>query len=144
MNNTLYTYFCPTHGEFRCATRADHTHCHLNMSCTQPAQRRWGFSVASSFQPHFNPSLGVGVNSDREFRNNLARASEEASAPGINYLADGTPVPIERPQHHFTPVDMRDKEALGVTNEGLPATYDRWKQLGRHDDAKKLKDLMDD
>lgn len=144
MSYTLYTYWCPTHGEFNCATRADSTDCHISMSCTQRAQRVWGFSVAASFQSHYNPSLGVAVNTHSQFESELARASEAASSPAVNYLADGTPVPVERPPHTFTPVDMRDKQALGVTNDGLDATYDRWKALGRDDDAKKLKKLMDD
>lgn len=141
---TLYTYHCPIHGEFRCATRADFTSCHLSMSCVQRAQRRWGFSVATSFQPHFNSTLGVAVNTKSQFESELSRASEAASRPVINHLSDGTPVEVERPQHNFVPVDMHDKQAMGVTDEGLDATYDRWKAMGRDDDAKKLKRLMDD
>lgn len=144
MPHTLYTYACPTHGEFSCAERADSTLCHINMSCPHRAQRRWGFSVGPSFQPHFNSSIGAPVSSRAELKSELARASEAASAPTTNYLADGTPVTVERPPHHFVPVDPRDKQTLGVTNEGLDATYDRWRQLGRDDDAKKLKKLMDD
>lgn len=141
---TLYTYNCPDHGEFRCALRADTTTCHINMACNHRARRVWGFSVAASFQPHFNPTLGVGVSSKSQFESELSRAAELASQPTVNYLADGTPVTVERPQHNYVPVDMHDKTSLGVTNEGLDATYDRWKALGKDDDAKKLKKLMDD
>lgn len=138
-----YEYRCSTHGPFRSDFRAD------SMYCPGPgefhlAQRVWGVNVAQSFQPHYNPSLGLAINNKSQFQTELDRASEVASAPVTNYLADGTPVVVERPEHHFVPVDSRDKAALGVTNEGLDTTYDRWKQQGRDDDAKKLKALMDE
>lgn len=144
MTTTLYTYRCPTHGEFSCAHRADQVNCHLNMACSERAQRIWGFRVGQSFQPHFNPSTSSYISSPSQLGSELARASELASAPTTNYLADGTPVEVERPHHNFVPVDLHDKEALGVTNEGLDATYDAWKKQGRDDDAKRLKSLMDD
>lgn len=140
----LYTYSCPVHGEFSCATRADNTTCHISMSCTQPCQRRWGFSIASSFQPHYNPTVGLNVSTPGQFQSELSRASERASAPTTNYLADGTPIEVQRAPHNFQPVDLHDKQTLGVTNDGLDATYDAWRKQGRDDDAKKLKKLMDE
>jgi hypothetical protein len=104
----------------------------------------WGFVFKTPFQPHFNPSLGVAVNSESQYRSELARISEQQSRPGTVYDADGNPHTVERPLHNYQPVDIRDKAALGVTNDGLDATYDAWKKQGRDDDARKLKALMDE
>lgn len=139
----MYEYECEDHGLFRSYTRADRLQC-IHTPCTNVAQRRWGVNVGVSFQPHFNPSLGLAVNSQSQFESELSRASEAASQPAIVYDANGGEHHVERPVHNFQPVDMHDKQALGVTNDGLDATYDRWKSLGRDDDAKKLKKLMDD
>lgn len=138
-----YEYECPTHGPFRSDIRSDSLLCE-DITCTQVAIRRWGFHVASSFQPHYNPSVGMNVSSEAQLRSEMSRVSEEASRPVTNYLSDGTPVTVERPPVNFVPVDARDKATLGVTNDGLDATYDRWKSEGRDDDARKLKRLMDE
>lgn len=126
---------------FRADVRADHLPCTCG---NEMAQRKWGFSVAASFQPHFNSALGINVNSRSQYQSELARLSERASQDGVVYDAEGNSHVVHRPEHNYVPVDLRDKEALGVTNDGLDATYDAWKKEGRDDDARKLKALMDD
>jgi hypothetical protein len=39
---------------------------------------------------------------------------------------------------------MRDKEALGVTSEGLDSTYDALRKAGKDAEAKRLKSLIDE
>lgn len=58
---------------------------------------------------HFNTSLGSYVSGRREYEDGLKRASESATLKtGIT--------------HDFRPVDLRDKDRLGVTDEGLDST----------------------
>lgn len=67
---------------------------------------------------HFAHSVGKVVRGRKHFREELQRASDAATAR--------TGVP-----HRFEPVDLRDREALGVTDEGLDATARRAVAEGR-------------
>lgn len=64
---------------------------------------------------HFNHSVGRYVSGDKDFKDALRQASDDAS--------ERTGIP-----HNFQPIDMRDTERLGVTGEGLEETARR-----RHD-----------
>lgn len=143
-----YEYACALHGTFRSDTRADSIKCpfkiEFDMPCSRPARRVWGFALKPIVHSHFNTAVGLPVSSEAQLRSALARASEEASTPHEIIDDVGERHLITKPQHNFVPVDWRDKEALGVTNLGLDSTYDRMKAQGRHDDAAKLKKLMDD
>ena len=55
---------------------------------------------------HFNPSIGGYVRNERDFLDGLKRKSEEAT------LRTGM-------DHNFVPVDLNDRKALGVTDDGM-------------------------
>ena len=70
--------------------------------CGDRMSKRFSFSVASSFQPHYNYSVGEYVTSMQHFRDTLSRKSDDLSSRlGID--------------HHFTVHDHSDK--LGVTDD---------------------------
>ncbi len=82
-----------------------------------PMVRVFSFAIKPTMVEHLNHTTGQVVSSERQFRDQLKRQSEEATIrTGI--------------EHNFVPVDRQDKETLGVTAEGLDATYNRRKQLG--------------
>lgn len=143
-----YEYTCAIHGSFRSDTRADSIKCSyedaMGYPCNRPARRVWGFAFKPIMHGHYNNAVGGYVSSEAQFRSELARASEAASTPHTIIDDVGEKHEIAKPQHNFVPVDWRDKEALGVTNQGLDATYDRMIQQGRDSDARKLKKLMDE
>lgn len=66
---------------------------------------------------HFNRSAGQYVSNERQLKDSFKAMSEAASER----------VGME---HRFVPVDPQDKDKLGVSTEGLAATYDRRKALG--------------
>jgi hypothetical protein len=63
-------------------------------------------------QEHWNHSVGQPIRTMRQFRDALARKSDE--------MTERTGVP-----HDYQPVDLSDREALGVTDEGLEETERR-------------------
>lgn len=68
--------------------------------------RVWGFQQAPMMHEHFNTSTGTVVSSRRGFQDDLKRLSEERTErTGIH--------------HNFVEVDITDKKALGVTDEGI-------------------------
>lgn len=74
---------------------------------------------------HFNTTLGRPVSSQRDFNDGLREASAKAS---------------ERAQREvsYSPVDLRDKAALGVNDEGLDKTRRRERAEGRTEAKKYL------
>jgi predicted RNA-binding Zn-ribbon protein involved in translation (DUF1610 family) len=130
---------CPR--EIRSDTRADSIPC---PSCSQPAQRQWGFAYKAGFQGGYNPTLGRNISSRRELRTALSMASEKAMQPRYNVDNNGEIHEVVPPPVDYKPVDMRDKEALGVTSEGLDSTYDALRKAGKDAEAKRLKSLIDD
>lgn len=69
-------------------------------------------------QEHYNLATGSWEDSERGIREKLKAASDAASIrTGIN--------------HNFVPIDLRDKEACGVDDEGLDATYKRRRDTGQ-------------
>lgn len=72
----------------------------------QEFNRVWGFQQAPMIHEHLNPSTGTVVSSRRGFKDDLKRLSDERSErTGIS--------------HNFVEVDITDKKALGVTDEGI-------------------------
>lgn len=60
-------------------------------------------------EEHFNVAVGRPIHSDAQFRSELARKSDQMSEQtGMD--------------HRYVPVDMRDRAANGVTDEGLDTT----------------------
>lgn len=85
--------------------------------CNGMIRRVFSFSIKPTTPDHYNRSVGQYVTGDRQLRDAMKQQSDIATErTGI--------------EHNFVPIDSRDKEALGVTSEGLAATYDRRKELG--------------
>lgn len=68
-----------------------------------------GFCFQRSMEGHYNLAVGQYVSNERELRDSLKVASERAT------IRTGV-------EHRFVPVDLRDKERLNVTEEGLDET----------------------
>lgn len=83
-------------------------------------QRVWSFSFNKPMQPHFNSSVGKYVSNDNQFKDELKRKSEEAT------LRTGV-------EHNYQPIDIADRESLGVTDEGLDATMRRQTDTGERE-----------
>ncbi len=81
-------------------------------------KKSYAISVQRPMPEHFNAATGRVESSMKAIAEQMKIASEEAS--------ERTGV-----KHDFQPVDMRDKDALGVTEEGLDATYRRLRNEGR-------------
>jgi predicted nucleic acid-binding Zn ribbon protein len=85
--------------------------------CGAQTARVFNFSVKTMVPEHFNRSAGEYVTGERQLRDAFKRQSEAATIrTGI--------------EHNFVPIDLADKKALGVTDEGLSETYDRRTKLG--------------
>lgn len=69
-----------------------------------------------AMQAHYNTAVGY-VNNSRELDDKLKEHSERQS----NYT--GT-------EHNYERVDLREKDALGVTDEGLDSTMKRRRDTG--------------
>lgn len=88
----------------------------MECNCGTAMVREYSFSIKPMMKEHMNNTTGQVVSSERQFKDQLKRQSEMATIrTGI--------------EHNFVPVDIQDKATLGVTNEGLDATYNRRKQL---------------
>lgn len=71
---------------------------------TGTMKRSFSFAIKSSFQAHFNPSLGRYVSSRQELDDGFKTISETASnATGIH--------------HNFVAHDINDHQAFGLTDE---------------------------
>jgi len=126
----VYTYRCePCDLTFTSDWRDDEVMC---LRCTRWARRVWGFSLLPSFPGN-----------RAQHASELSRASEKASAPQTLYDAHGEAHTVERAPHSYVPVDLRDREALGVTSEGLDSTYDSLRREGNHPAADRLRKVME-
>lgn len=76
-------------------------------------------------QEHWNASVNKPIRSDAQFRSELSRASDEMSE------RTGT-------DHKFVPIDMGDKSACGVTDEGLDETAKRRHDSGEERSTRKI------
>lgn len=118
-----YEYICPIHGPFQSENRGDRHSCptvlaydvdrydgsDVAIKCHRMAKRKFGFSFVAPMPEHYNPSVGRVISSDKQHREALKIATDESNER-LNL------------NQNFVPVDMNDKEALGVTDEGLDAT----------------------
>ena len=67
-------------------------------------RRRYSFAVKRGFQEHFNQAVGRPISNQREFNDALKEASDRQSErTGM--------------EHRYAPIDMRDRDALKVTDE---------------------------
>lgn len=82
-------------------------------ACQSLARKVMSFpAIRRSMGDHFNAALGRPVANERDYRDGLKEAGEKASARAGREVS-------------FSPVDMRDKAAAGVTDEGLESTRRR-------------------
>mgnify|MGYP001591073377 CR=1 FL=1 len=88
-------------------------------------QRIASFSFARGWRPHWNTAVGGYVENKRQMEDSLKQLSDRESA------RLGTTQTYER-------VDMREKEALGVTDEGLDATRKRRREAGLDAPTRKI------
>lgn len=81
-------------------------------------KKKFSIAVHRPMAEHFNMATGTWESSMAGIREKFRKASDEAT--------ERTGIP-----HNFQPVDLRDKEALGVTDEGLDDTARRKRQTGQ-------------
>lgn len=99
---TFYQWSFAEHDAFR-----NNVRCPI---CDGPATQVMGSpSFHRGLEGHFNQSLGRYVSGRREYEDGLKAASERAT------LRTGV-------VHDYKPIDLRDKERAGVTDEGLDST----------------------
>lgn len=73
--------------------------------------------IAPVMQEHMNATVGKPISDMGQFKRELREAGEK--------LEERTGVP-----HDFQPVDLRDKDSLGVDDTGLDATHDAMVKAG--------------
>lgn len=113
----IYEFKCPTCGARYHFMDRDHLDDRC-VNCNTHLKRVFSFAIRPTMPDHFNNSTNTYVRNESHFRDELKRLSEEATEyTGI--------------EHDYKPVDWRDKETIGVTEEGLDDTYDRAKEDGR-------------
>ena len=102
---------------------------HPSSSCPLCGGILWRAASMPAFrrpmEEHFNHSVGRVIHSDAQFRSELSRASDERSELlGVD--------------HKFVPFDVGDKEACGVTDEGLDETAKKRHDSGQSTSTKKI------
>ena len=101
-----YQYRCPSCGQTVISeSRADKAQC----PCGHQASRDFSFRVTRGIPEHFNQSVGAYVNNERQLRDALKVASEEATHR----------MGVEHSYEYLSPADMADASSHGVTEEGL-------------------------
>jgi hypothetical protein len=106
VRSMVYEYRCMKCGAVEISeARADRI---AGMGCCGSVGKRvYSFSFhRPAFDTHFNHATGKVVANKSEFADALKQKSEEAEAR--------TGIPA-----NYVPIDYRDKDALGVTDEGL-------------------------
>jgi putative FmdB family regulatory protein len=105
----IYAYRCK-----ECRNEEDHLYRSDDFTCDTCGGhliRAYSFAQPSTFQPHFNASVGRYVRSDTDFRSALSEASDNASAyTGIT--------------HNFQPRDMHDTDGLGMSSGDVAEAKD--------------------
>lgn len=85
------------------------------------------FAIKAPMQPHYNMTTGTYISSSNQFSDQLKAMSEERT------LRTGI-------EHNFVPHDPREmKDELGVTDEGLEATYRRTRDSGDEGTVRRMK-----
>ena len=93
--------------------------------CPGVYQQVLSFSYRPSLREHYNPTVGQHISTSAQFRSELTRASDiQSERTGI--------------AHNYQPVDIDDPQSLGVTGEGLDATYAEETRSGRREAKKYL------
>jgi hypothetical protein len=113
-----YQYLCPSCGGAVISnSRADGTRC----PCGGEATRDWSFGYVKPFQEHFNQSAGMYVSNERQLKDALKVASEEASHR----------IGMDHDYEYLSAADMADATSHGVTEEGLDDSRKAWHDATR-------------
>ena len=108
-----YQFRCPSCGRTVTTNApADKAIC----ACGNHASRDFSFAVTRGVPEHFNNSVGAYVSNERQLRDALKVASEEAS------YRNG----IDTDYEYVSRADMADAASHGVTEEGLDDTRKAW------------------
>ena len=147
---TLYEYECPVHGRFLDERRRDRISCtrtvaydvdpwdgtDISIKCPNVAKRKWSFQLPRVMQEHLNPTTGTYISSNRQFDDELKRASEQATIrsyqSGVEFkraaeeqgIDIGNFQPKEVP-HNF--VRTEDREQIGGVSDEVKEQVDRRK-----------------
>jgi len=115
----IYEFKCVVHGVFQDWRELGETQPPGCPNCGIKMTRKYSlFAPKMGMAPHFNVALGRYVESEADLKDGFKTLSEQQS------LKDG----IDR---SFIPVDPREaKTELGVTDEGLDATYAKMRETG--------------
>lgn len=119
----FYEYRCPNDACRRTTTTSRGPQDRLDdicLYCGDPGPLKRVFAVAlhRPMQEHFNNTVGKPISDMRQFRNELSRMGDEYSERnGI--------------ETNYQPVDMSDRDALGVTDAGLDETRRRMHAEGK-------------
>lgn len=115
----IYEFKCAVHGVFQDWRELGDTTPPPCPQCDTPMTRKYSlFAPKMGMQAHFNVALGRYVESEADLKDGFKTLSEQQSEK------DG----ITR---SFIPVDPREaKTELGVTDEGLDATYAKMRDEG--------------
>lgn len=127
----IYEYRCPVCGhrmtvDLEMADRDQFigAGCTKSLACPGRLKRVFSFTSPPMLHEHFNQTTGQVVSSHRQFRDQLKRASDEATAKtGI--------------VHSFVPADPREVAAT-VTDDGMKSTHDRAVASGLKDPVRKV------
>ena len=99
--------------------------CDRYRSCGGAYHQVLSFSYRPSLREHYNPTVGQHISTSAQFRSELTRASDiQSERTGI--------------AHNYQPIDIDDPQSLGVTGEGLDATYAEETRSGRREAKKYL------
>lgn len=90
-------------------------------ACPGRLARVFSISVAKSMEEHWNPTVGKPISNMGQMRSELSRKSDE--------MAERLRMPV-----NYQPVDLREKDALGVTDEGIHV-YDRSYARGSREES---------
>lgn len=119
----LYEFKCKGCGQIVHSTaRINEESCD---DCGGALRRVFSFSFKRPMQPHFNTAVGRDVAGERDLKNEFRRMSDAAE--------ERTGIP-----HNYQPVDPRDKDTLGVTDEGLGDRFDADVKAGIREPVRKL------
>ena len=109
----IYSYICQSCQQEYHIAKFSPIGGHMDMpcqSCGGLVVRRASFVFRRGMAPHYNEATGSYVSSNRQFKDELKRKSEEAT------IRTGM-------EHNFQPVDVTEAKALGVTDDGLEVTH---------------------
>lgn len=125
----LYDFFCSECGATRrdvYQTLAETTSSITCSYCSARARKVLSFPGIKVFREHYNPSVGAHITSHAQFKSELSRASDAATAR--------TGIP-----HNFQPIDHTEAgRVLGVSDEGVQSTYDAEVRLGKREPKRYL------